>query len=100
MIGRPVYFVDRDAARDAKAEQTLRHAAQVVGFREIAFAFEPIAAAIDFERTLNDEMSVLVADIGGGTSDFSIVRVGPHLGLGSAARAPQKAIARSQRTLL
>jgi len=77
VIGRPVFFVDDDPARDAQAERTLEAAARSAGFTEVAFQFEPIAAALDFERTVSRETLVLVADIGGGTSDFSIVRVGP-----------------------
>ena len=53
-------------------------AARTVGFTEVAFQFEPIAAALDYESTIDHEQLVLVADIGGGTSDFSIVRVGPQ----------------------
>lgn len=77
VIGRPVFFVDDDRARDALAERTLGAAARTAGFTEVAFQFEPIAAALDFERTVSRETLVLVADIGGGTSDFSVVRVGP-----------------------
>ncbi len=77
VIGRPVFFVDDDPARDAQAERTLEAAARSAGFTEVAFQFEPIAAALDFERTVARETLVLVADIGGGTSDFSVVRVGP-----------------------
>lgn len=79
VIGRPVFFVDDDPARDAAAERTLAAAARTAGFTEVAFQFEPIAAALDFERTVSRETLVLVADIGGGTSDFSVVRVGPKL---------------------
>jgi hypothetical chaperone protein len=79
VIGRPVFFVDDDPARDAAAERTLAAAARTAGFAEVAFQFEPIAAALDFERTVSRETLVLVADIGGGTSDFSVVRVGPKL---------------------
>ncbi len=78
IIGRPVYFVDGDGARDAKAQAALRTAGRAVGFTEIAFQYEPIAAALDYESTIDAEQLVLVADIGGGTSDFSLVRVGPH----------------------
>ena len=77
IIGRPVHFVDRNAARDAKAVASLEAAAHAAGFAEVAFQFEPIAAALDYESTITDEQLVLVADIGGGTSDFSLVRVGP-----------------------
>ena len=78
VMGRPVHFVDDDTARDAQAEASLRQAAQAVGFTDIAFQFEPIAAALDYERRLTRETTVLVADIGGGTSDFTVVRLGPE----------------------
>ena len=77
VMGRPVHFVDDDAARDAQAEASLRQAAEAVGFKDIAFQFEPIAAALDYEQRLTRETTVLVADIGGGTSDFTVVRLGP-----------------------
>jgi hypothetical chaperone protein len=78
VMGRPVHFVDEDAARDAQAESSLRQAAEAVGFTDIAFQFEPIAAALDYEQRLTRETTVLVADIGGGTSDFTVVRLGPQ----------------------
>ena len=77
VVGRPVYFVDDDAERDARAEAALRSAAASAGFREVVFQYEPIAAAFDHEQAVTREETVLVADIGGGTSDFSLVRVGP-----------------------
>jgi hypothetical chaperone protein len=73
-----VYFVDDDAERDAQAQAALEAAARQIGFAEVSFQFEPIAAALDFEATVDREQLVLVADIGGGTSDFSLVRVGPE----------------------
>ena len=76
--GRPVHFVDNDAAADAKAEATLREIAQEVGFDEVTFQFEPIAAALDYERQIASEEIALIADIGGGTSDFSVLRLGPQ----------------------
>ena len=75
--GRPVHFVDGDDAADARAEDTLRDIALSVGFREISFQFEPVAAALDYEREVAREELALIADIGGGTSDFSVVRIGP-----------------------
>lgn len=78
VVGRPVFFVDDDPARDAQAQAALEAAARAAGLREVHFQFEPIAAALDHERTLEREELVLVADIGGGTSDFSLVRVGPE----------------------
>ena len=77
VIGRPVYFVDDDDERDTAARAHLEDAARRAGFRRIEFQFEPIAAAFDYERQVQAEQRVLVADIGGGTSDFSVVRVGP-----------------------
>ena len=77
VVGRPVFFVDDDPTRDAQAQAALLSAATQVGFAEVQFQYEPIAAAFDYERSATQEQLVLVADIGGGTSDFSIVRVGP-----------------------
>ena len=77
VLGRPVFFVDDDTERDAAAQDALAQAAREVGFSDIEFQFEPIAAALDYETTVDREQIVLVADIGGGTSDFSLVRVGP-----------------------
>lgn len=78
VLGRPVFFVDDDPRADQMAQQQLEAAAQSVGLREIHFQYEPIAAAFDYESHLTEEGLVLVADIGGGTSDFSLVRVGPQ----------------------
>ncbi len=87
VIGRPVFFVDDDAERDRAAEAALRTAAGRAGFRDIEFQYEPIAAAFDYEQGTTCDENVLVADIGGGTSDFSLVRVGP----GRAGRVDRKA---------
>jgi len=78
VLGRPVFFVDDDAERDAAAQAALEEAARAVGFTEVSFQYEPIAAALDYETTVDREQVVMVADIGGGTSDFSLVRVGPQ----------------------
>ncbi len=86
VLGRPVYFVDDDPARDAQAQAALLSAATQVGFGDVQFQYEPIAAALDHERSVTAEQLVLVADIGGGTSDFSIVRIGPQ----RAARLDRK----------
>ncbi len=77
VLGRPVFFVDDEPERDAQAQASLEAAARAVGFADIAFQYEPIAAALDHEQRTEREEIVLVADIGGGTSDFSVVRVGP-----------------------
>ncbi len=78
VMGRPVHFVDDDAARDAQAQSSLLQAAQAVGFTDVSFQLEPIAAALDYERRLSKESTVLVVDVGGGTSDFTVVRLGPQ----------------------
>lgn len=78
VLGRPVHFVDDDPARDALAQQSLLQAAHKVGFENVSFQLEPIAAALDYERRLDRESTVLVVDLGGGTSDFTVVRLGPQ----------------------
>ena len=76
--GRPVRFVDDDDKADARAQERLEAIGRQAGFRDISFVYEPIAAAHHYERTVETEELVLIADIGGGTSDFSIVRLGPQ----------------------
>jgi len=77
MLGRPVHFVDDDADRDVLAQETLGRAATEAGFTEIAFQLEPIAAALDYEQRVDRETTALVVDIGGGTSDFTVIRLNP-----------------------
>jgi hypothetical chaperone protein len=78
VLGRPVHFVDDDPQKDALAQTMLLQAAEKLGFEDIAFQLEPIAAALDYERRLQQDRTVLVVDIGGGTSDFTVVRLGPQ----------------------
>ena len=78
VLGRPVHFVDDDVAADRLAEETLASIARDVGFREVSFQFEPIGAALHYEASLSREELVLIADIGGGTADFSLVRLSPE----------------------
>ena len=78
VFGRPVFFVDEDPAADKAAENTLAEIAHQLGFREVSFQYEPIAAAYHYETTIQKEELVLVADIGGGTSDFSLIRLSPE----------------------
>ncbi|ESX93068.1 Hsp70 family protein [Mesorhizobium sp. LNJC405B00] len=78
VLGRPVQFVDDDVEADAKAQSELEKAARAQGFKHIAFQFEPIAAALDYEQDVKREELALIVDMGGGTSDFSIVRVSPQ----------------------
>ena len=86
VIGRPVFFIDDDAVADRLAETTLEEVARAAGFKDIAFQFEPIAAAFDYESQIDHEELVLIADIGGGTSDFSLVRLSPERALKSDRR--------------
>ncbi|CAL4868664.1 Chaperone protein DnaK [Asticcacaulis sp. MM231] len=76
VLGRPVHFVDGDQEADNRAEAELRGIAEAQGFRNISFEYEPLAAARDYAQTLTTEEIVLVVDIGGGTSDFSVLRLG------------------------
>jgi hypothetical chaperone protein len=86
VFGRPVFFIDDNAANDQLAQDTLAEVARSVGFKDISFQFEPIAAAFDYESQIDREELVLIADIGGGTSDFSLVRLSPQ----RAARAERR----------
>jgi hypothetical chaperone protein len=78
VCGRPVHFVDDDPAADAAAQDQLEGAVRAQGFAHVDFQFEPIAAALDYERQVTDERLALIVDLGGGTSDFSVVRVSPE----------------------
>ena len=78
VLGRPVFFVDGDPVADQRAQGTLEEVARRAGLRNIAFQYEPIAAAFDYESQVLREELVLVVDIGGGTSDFTLIRVGPE----------------------
>jgi hypothetical chaperone protein len=76
--GRPVRFVEGDDLADARAETRLTELARQAGYKEVSFVYEPVAAAAQYESTATREELILVADIGGGTSDFSIMRIGPE----------------------
>jgi len=78
VLGRPVYFVDDNPQADQLAQDTLEEIARQIGFQHISFQYEPLAAAFDYESRIDREELVLVIDIGGGTSDFSLIRVGPE----------------------
>lgn len=77
VLGRPVHFVDDDPQRDRRAQEALARAAADAGFEHVSFELEPIAAALDHERRIAAESRVLIVDIGGGTSDFTVARLGP-----------------------
>ncbi|WP_397457831.1 Hsp70 family protein [Pseudomonas asplenii] len=78
VLGRPVFFVDDDPVADQEAEDTLVDVAKKIGFKDVSFQYEPIAAAFDYESSIEREELVLIVDIGGGTSDFSLVRLSPQ----------------------
>ncbi|WP_313741316.1 Hsp70 family protein [Pseudomonas sp.] len=78
VLGRPVFFVDEDPAADQEAEDTLADVARKIGFKDVSFQYEPIAAAFDYEANIGGEELVLIVDIGGGTSDFSLIRLSPE----------------------
>ncbi|TCJ12740.1 Hsp70 family protein [Parasulfuritortus cantonensis] len=77
VLGRPVHFVDDDDARDRAAQDQLEAIAREAGFKQVDFQYEPIAAALDYEAGIDAEELALIADLGGGTADISIVRVSP-----------------------
>ncbi len=76
VLGRPVMFSEHKD-KDALAEKRLKKAAQKAGFKNIRFQYEPVAAALTYEASLKngEEKFVLIGDFGGGTSDFTVIRV-------------------------
>ena len=93
VIGRPAIFSTKPE-EDRLAEQRLTAAAQMAGFKEVHFLAEPLAAAYDFRRSLSSKKRVLIADFGGGTSDFTVLELGPGrfrkedvLAIGGVSRA-------------
>ena len=78
VLGRPVHFVDDSPERDLLAQETLGRAALEAGFTHMSYQLEPIAAALDYEQRVTQETIALVVDIGGGTSDFTVIRLNPE----------------------
>ncbi len=81
VLGRPVHFVDGDDPADRRAQDELEAIARAQGFSEILFQYEPIAAALDYEQQVEREEIALIIDLGGGTADYSVVRVSPDRAL-------------------
>ena len=78
VIGRPVNFQGIGGEEsNRQAETILTLAAKRAGFIGVDFLFEPLAAGMDYEATLTDNKTVLVVDVGGGTTDCSVVKMGP-----------------------
>lgn len=73
VIGRPVRFAGADPD-DGLAMQRYRDAFGRLGARQARYVYEPVGAAFSFARDLDRDATVLVADFGGGTSDFSVMR--------------------------
>jgi hypothetical chaperone protein len=78
VIGRPVFFDDDDVQKDTLAQTRLSKAAEMAGFNNVRFQFEPIGAAFAYEKTLATKENVLVADLGGGTTDFTYLILDPQ----------------------
>lgn len=93
-VGRPVRFVGAESgAGDAFAQSRLQQAFTQAGFEQIQFVMEPEAAAYAYEATLDHDELILIGDFGGGTSDFSLLRVGP--GIRRRGRRPQDLLGNS-----
>ncbi len=77
-VGRPVRFVGSESVEDDDyALRRLGLALSKAGFEQVVFEYEPVAAAYYYESTLDRDELILIGDFGGGTSDFSLLRVGP-----------------------
>ena len=78
LVGRPVHFAHaNDASDDEFALERLRAALHNAGLRDVSFEYEPVGASYHYEQGLERDELILIADFGGGTSDFSLLRVGP-----------------------
>src|ERR1035438_2424871 len=85
VVGRPVQFVGANNEEDnAYAEARLRESFRAAGFEHVEFELEPVAAAHYYESTLDHDELILIGDFGGGTSDFSLLHVGPSIQIGRA----------------
>ncbi|RZK21210.1 MAG: Hsp70 family protein [Pedobacter sp.] len=78
VIGRPVFFDDDNTQKDTLAQTRLKKAAENAGFSDVRFQFEPIGAAFAYEKTITKRERVLVADLGGGTTDFTYLILDPE----------------------
>ncbi|WP_038173249.1 molecular chaperone [Vibrio pacinii] len=79
VIGRPVNFQGTGGDKaNQQAIAILDAAATRAGFKQVSYQFEPVAAGVDFEATLTKDKLVLVVDIGGGTTDCSLLKMGPE----------------------
>lgn len=87
VVGRPVRFVGAESPEDDDfAVSRLQIALEKAGFEEVSFEYEPVAAACYYEASLDHDELILIGDFGGGTSDFSLLRVGPSRRSGSGGQ--------------
>jgi hypothetical chaperone protein len=94
VVGRPVRFVGAESDEDDLfAVSRLREAFALAGFEHVDFEMEPVAAAYSYESTLDHDELILIGDFGGGTSDFSLLRVGP--GVRGRGRRPEDLLGNS-----
>jgi hypothetical chaperone protein len=78
LVGRPVHFSGAEKEEDDRyAEGRLKSAFELAGYESVEFEMEPVAAAHYYESMLDHDELVLIGDFGGGTSDFSLIHVGP-----------------------
>lgn len=94
VVGRPVRFVGADKDEDNEfAQSRLAEAFRIAGYEDVRFELEPVAAAQYYESTLDHDELILIGDFGGGTSDFSLLRVGA--GVRKRGRAPKDLLGNS-----
>jgi hypothetical chaperone protein len=90
VVGRPVTFVGAESDEDNQyATERLKLAFGKAGFEQVSFEYEPVAAAYHYELTLDHDELILIGDFGGGTSDFSLLRVGPSRASGNGVLGNQ-----------
>jgi hypothetical chaperone protein len=78
VVGRPVTYSNANTVEDNDfAVNRLKKALEMAGFGPVTFEFEPVAAAYFYESTLDHDELIMIGDFGGGTSDFSLLKVGP-----------------------
>ncbi|MFN0250060.1 MAG: Hsp70 family protein, partial [Kofleriaceae bacterium] len=79
VIGRPVrYWGADDSDDDTRAVERMTEALGKAGFSEVIFEYEPVGAAARYAARLDHDELIVVADFGGGTTDFTVIRVGPN----------------------
>jgi hypothetical chaperone protein len=78
-LGRPVQYSD-SPEQDAKSEEIMRQAALTAGFEKVDFELEPVAAALDYERSISNPQNAVIFDFGGGTLDIAVMRLGERNG--------------------